>query len=159
MGGNGLTHEDPVETSLLTFQDVTPVRPRRPELAWPSDVESQADASEHILKELHRIMQEVRTEVTAVKAEVQQVLAEVTVEVQQVRAEVTTELQQVRAEVTACYDTGLFRPRPTLATPEVQIRTSSRRIEMQCGLPGWPTYRRYALTSVSSTQQVKRLWE
>jgi len=72
-------------------------------------------------------MQEVRTEVTAVKAEVQQVLAEVTVEVQQVRAEVTTELQQVRAEVTACYDTGLFRPRPTLATPEVQIRTSSRR--------------------------------
>jgi maltooligosyltrehalose synthase len=90
-------------------------------------VESQADASEHILKELHRIMQEVRTEVTAVKAEVQQVLAEVTVEVQQVRAEVTTELQQVRAEVTACYDTGLFRPRPTLATPEVQIRTSSRR--------------------------------
>jgi len=80
------------------------VRPRRPELARPSDVESQADASEHILKELYRIMQEVRAEVTAVKAEVQQVRAEVTAEVQQVRIEVTAvkaEVQQVRAEVTA----------------------------------------------------------
>jgi hypothetical protein len=35
---------------------------------------------------------------------------------------------------------------------------SMETIEMQCGLPGWPTYRRYALTSVSITQQVKRVW-
>jgi hypothetical protein len=56
-----MTHEDPVEPSSLTFQDVTPVRPKRPELAQPSDADLQADATgmEQILKELHRMMQEV----------------------------------------------------------------------------------------------------
>jgi hypothetical protein len=54
---------------------------------------------EQILKELHRIMQEVRDEVTTVKVEVQQVRSEVTAEVQRVRTEVTAEMQQVRSEV------------------------------------------------------------
>jgi hypothetical protein len=115
--GGGGRPADSVEPSSLTFQDFTPVRPKRPAPARPSDVESQADASEQILKELHRVIasqermhaevtaevQQVRAEVTAVKAEVQQVRAEVTAEVQQVRAEVTAvkaEVQKVRAEVT-----------------------------------------------------------
>ena len=61
VGGNGMTHEDPVEPSSLTFQNVTPVRPKRQELAQPSDADLQADATgmEQILKELHRMMQEV----------------------------------------------------------------------------------------------------
>jgi hypothetical protein len=101
VGRNGLTTEELVEPSSLTFQDVTPVRLRRPEPAPPSDVDSQADATgmEQILKELHRIMQEVCAEVTAVKAEVQQVRTEVTSASQLVRAEVSAEMQQVRAEV------------------------------------------------------------
>jgi len=100
VGGNGLTHEDPVEPSSLTFQDVTLVRPKRPELAQPSDADSQADATgmEQILKELHRMMQEVRAEVTAVKAEVQQVRTEVQVwraEMEKWRAEMEKTVRTV----------------------------------------------------------------
>ena len=53
--GGGGRPADSVEPSSLTFQDVTPVRPSRPEPARPSDVDSQADATgmEQILKELH----------------------------------------------------------------------------------------------------------
>ncbi len=83
VGRNGRqTPEESFEPSSLTFQDVTPVRPRRPEPARPSDVDSQADATcmEQILKELHRIIvsqERMHAEVTAVKAEVQQVRTEV----------------------------------------------------------------------------------
>jgi len=35
---------------------------------------------------------------------------------------------------------------------------SMKTIGMKCGLPDWPTYRRYALTSISIIQQVKRVW-
>ena len=103
VGRNGLTPEESVEPSLLTFQDVTPVRPRRPEPARPSDVDSQADATgmEQILKELHRMIASQERMLAEVKAEVQQVRTEVTSEAQRVRAEVTAEMQQVRAEVTA----------------------------------------------------------
>ena len=62
VGRNGRqTPEESVEPSSLTFQDVTLVRPRRPEPARPSDVDSQADATgmEQILKELHRIIASV----------------------------------------------------------------------------------------------------
>ena len=54
--GGGGRPADSVEPSSLTFQDFTPVRPKRPAPARPSDVESQADASEQILKELHRVI-------------------------------------------------------------------------------------------------------
>ena len=116
--GGGGRPADSVEPSSLTFQDSTPVRPKRPAPARPSDVESQTDASEHILKELHRIMQEVRAEVTVVKAEVQQVRAEVTVELQQMRAEVQVwraEMEKWRAkmEKTVC----------TVELNEAQLRT------------------------------------
>jgi chromosome segregation ATPase len=95
-----MTHEDPVEPSSLTFQNVTPVRPKRQELAQPSDADSQADATgmEQILKELHRMMQEVRAEVTAVKAEVQQVRTEVQVwraEMEKWRAEMEKTVRTV----------------------------------------------------------------
>ena len=50
VGRNGPTPEESVESSSLNLQDVTPgvtpVRPRRPEPAQPSEVDSQADASE-----------------------------------------------------------------------------------------------------------------
>ena len=85
VGGGGRPAES-VEPSSLTFQGFTPVRPKRP-AARPSEVESQADASEQILKELQRVIasqERMHAEVTAVKAEVQQVRAEVTAEVQQV---------------------------------------------------------------------------
>ncbi len=92
-------------------------------LAQPSEVESHESASEHILKELQRIIasqeriegrfsalhaevkaevQEMHAEVTAVTAEVQQVRGEVTTvkaEVQQVRAEVLLQVQVGRAEM------------------------------------------------------------
>ena len=55
VGGGGRPAES-VEPSSLTFQDSTPVRPKRPAPARPSDVESQADASEQILKELQRVI-------------------------------------------------------------------------------------------------------
>ena len=106
VGGNG--RQQSVEPSSFTFQDVTPVRPRRPEAARPSDVDAQADATskEQILKELHRMQERIEerfsalhAEVTAVKAEVQQVRTEVTSEAQLVRAEVTAEMQQLRAQV------------------------------------------------------------
>ena len=116
--GGGGRPADSVEPSSLTFQDSTPVRPKRPAPALPSDVESQTDASEHILKELHRIMQEVRAEVTVVKAEVQQVRAEVTAELQQMRAELQVwraEMEKWRAEMekTVC----------TVELNEAQLRT------------------------------------
>jgi len=112
VGGGGRTPAESVEPSSLTFQGCTPERPRRPELARPSEVESHESASEHILKELQRIIasqERIEGRFSAlhaeVKAEVQEMRAEVTAvtaEVQQVRAEVTAvkaEVQQVRAEV------------------------------------------------------------
>ena len=87
VGGGGRPAES-VEPSSLTFQGFTPERPKRPELAQPSGVEAQADASEQILKELQRVI-----------ASQERMHAEVKAEVQQVRAAVTEELQQVRAEV------------------------------------------------------------
>jgi hypothetical protein len=54
MGGGG-SPADSVEPSSLTFQGFTQVRPKRP-AERPSDVESQADASEQILKELQRVI-------------------------------------------------------------------------------------------------------
>ena len=108
VGGGGRTPAESVEPSSLTFQDITPVRPRRPEPAQQSDMDLQADASEQILKELQRIIasqERIEGRFTAlhaeVKAEVQEMRAAVTTvkeEVQQVRAEVTAEVQQVRAE-------------------------------------------------------------
>jgi len=101
VGRNGRTPEEKVEPSSLTFQDITLVRPSRPEPARPpvprrpeqtrlSDV-LQADASEQILKELQRII-----------ASQERMHAEVTAEMQQVIAEVTAEMRQVRAEVQVC---------------------------------------------------------
>jgi len=100
VGGGGRTPAESVGPASLNFQDDTPVRPRRPELARPSDAESQADATgmEQILKELHRMMQEVRAEVTEVKAEVQQVHAEVQVgraEMEKWRAEMEKTVRTV----------------------------------------------------------------
>jgi hypothetical protein len=80
VGRNGLTTEDLVDPSSLTFQDITPVRPRPPEPARPSDVDLQADASEQILKELQRVIasqERMHAEVTAVTAEMRQVRDEV----------------------------------------------------------------------------------
>jgi hypothetical protein len=137
--GGGGRPADSVEPSSLTFQDFTPVRPKRPAPARPSDVESHENASEHILKELQRIIasqeriegrfsvlhaevkaevQEMRAEVTAVKAEVQQVRAEVTAEVQQLRAEVKegrAEMEKWRAE--------MEKTVRTVAQNEAQLRT------------------------------------
>jgi HSP90 family molecular chaperone len=97
VGRNGLTTEELVEPSSLTFQDVTPVRPKLPELAQPSDADLQADATgmEQILKELHRTMQEMRAEVTA---EMRQVCAEVQVwraEMEKWRAEMEKTVRTV----------------------------------------------------------------
>jgi hypothetical protein len=101
MARNGRTPEESVEPSSLTFQDITLVRPRRPEPAPWSDVDSQADATgmEQILKELHHIIASQERMHAEVKAEVQQVRTEVTSEAQRVIAEVTAEMQQVRPEV------------------------------------------------------------
>jgi hypothetical protein len=82
VGGGGRKPADSVEPSSLTFQDITLVRPRRPEPAQPSDVDLQSDASEQILKELQRVLasqERMHAEVTAVKQEVQQVRTEVQV--------------------------------------------------------------------------------
>ena len=137
--GGGGRPADSVEPSSLTFQDFTPVRPKRPAPARPSDVESQADASEQILKELHSVIvsqermhaevtavkaevQQVRTEVTAVKAEVQQVRTEVTSEAQLVRAEVSAEMQQVRVEVQV-WRAELEKTVRTVELNEAELRT------------------------------------
>ncbi len=98
VGRNGLKPEESVEPSSLNFEDVTPgvtpVRPSRPEPAQPSDVDSQADASEQkeagmeqILKELHRIIASQER----IEEHFSALHAEVTAEVQQVRTEVTSE--------------------------------------------------------------------
>ena len=76
-GRNGRTPEESVEPSSLTCQDITPVRPRRPEQARLSDVDLQAGASGQILQALHLMMQEVREHVEKLAQEVQQVRAEV----------------------------------------------------------------------------------
>ena len=139
VGGGGRTPAESVEPSSLTFQGCTPERPRRPELARPSEVESHEMASEHILKELQRIIasqeriegrfsvlhaevkaevQEMRAEVTEVKAEVQQVRSEVTAEVQQLRVEVKegrAEMEKWRAE--------MEKTVRTVAQNEAQLRT------------------------------------
>jgi hypothetical protein len=127
VGRNGRTPEESVEPSSLTFQDVTPVRPRRPEPARPSDVDSQADATcmEQILKELHHIIvsqERMHAEVTAVKAEVQQMRTEVTSEAQLVRAEVSAEMQQVRAEVQV-WRAELEKTVRTVELNEAELRT------------------------------------
>ena len=93
VGGGGRTPAESVEPSSLTFQGFTPERPKRPELARPSEVESesQADASEQILKELQRVI-----------ASQERMRDEVTAEVQQVRAEVKewhAEMEKWRAEM------------------------------------------------------------
>ena len=108
VGGGGKTPTESGGPASLNFLDVTPERPRRPELA-PSEVESHEDASKHILKELQRIIasqERIEGRFSAlhaeVKAEVQEMRAAVTTvkeEVQQVRAEVTAEVQQVYAGV------------------------------------------------------------
>jgi hypothetical protein len=88
-------------------------------------VESQADASEQILKELHRVIvsqERMHAEVTAVKAEVQQVRTEVTSEAQLVRAEVSAEMQQVRAEVQV-WRAELEKTVRTVELNEAELRT------------------------------------
>ena len=47
VGGGGRTPAESVEPSSLTFQGCTPERPRRPELARPSEVESHERATGH----------------------------------------------------------------------------------------------------------------
>ena len=117
VGGGGRPAES-VEPSSLTFQGFTPERPKRPELAQPSGVEAQADASEQILKALQRVIAsqermhaEVKAEVKAVTEELQQVRAEV----QEWRAEMdkkvrTVELNeaQLRAQILGTAE-GLVR--------------------------------------------------
>ena len=117
VGGGGRPAES-VEPSSLTFQGFTPERPKRPELAQPSGVEAQADASEQILQELQRVIAsqermhaEVKAEVKAVTEELQQVRAEV----QEWRAEMdkkvrTVELNeaQLRAQILGTAE-GLVR--------------------------------------------------
>ena len=101
VGGNG--RQQSVEPSSFTFQDVTPVRPRRPEAARPSDVDAQADATskEQILKELHRMQERIEERFYRMQERIEErfsaLHAEVTAEVQQVRAQVTSEVQLVRA--------------------------------------------------------------
>jgi hypothetical protein len=102
VGRNGLTSEESVEPSSLNFQDVTPVRPRRPEPAWPSDVDSQADATgmEQILKELHRIIASQ----------------------ERLHAEVTAEMQQVGTEVQV-WSAELAKTVRTVELNEAELRT------------------------------------
>ena len=135
VGRNGRTPEEKVEPSSLTFQDITLVRPSRPEPARPpvprrpeqtqlSDV-LQADASEQILKELQRIIasqERMHAEVTVVKAKVQQVRTEVTAEMCQVSAEVTAEMRQVRAEVQV-WRAEMEKTVHTVELNEAQLRT------------------------------------
>jgi hypothetical protein len=124
-GRNGRTPEESVEPSSLTFQDITPVRPRRPEPAQQSDMDLQADASEQILKELQRIIasqERMHAEVTVVKAKVQQVRTEVTAEMCQVSAEVTAEMRQVRAEVQV-WRAEMEKTVHTVELNEAQLRT------------------------------------
>jgi len=124
-GRNGRTPEESVEPSSLTFQDITPVRPRRPEPAQQSDMDLQADASEQILKELQRIIasqERMHAEVTVVKAKVQQVRTEVTAEMRQVSAEVTAEMRQVRAEVQV-WRAEMEKTVHTVELNEAQLRT------------------------------------
>jgi hypothetical protein len=122
VGRNGRTPEEKVEPSSFTFQDITPVRPRRPEPAWPSDVVSQADASEQILKELQRIIASQERMHAEVTAEMQLVRAEVTEEMQQLRAEVAAEMRQVRAEVQV-WHAEMEKAVRTVELNESQLRT------------------------------------
>ena len=101
-------------------------------MARPSEVESHEEASEHILKELHRIIAsqeriEGRFSVlhAEVKAEVQEMRAAVTTvkeEVQQVRAEVTAEVQQVRDAVQE-WRAEMERKVRTVELNEARLRT------------------------------------
>ena len=85
------TPAESVGPASLNFQDVTPVRPSRPEQAWPSDVDLQADASEQILKELQRVIasqERMHAEVTAWRVEMEKTVRTVELKEAQLRTQI-----------------------------------------------------------------------
>jgi len=89
--GGGRTPAESVGPASLNFQDVTPVRPRRPEQARPSDVDLQADASEQILKELQRVIasqERMHAEVTAWRVEMEKTVRTVELKEAQLRTQI-----------------------------------------------------------------------